>query len=132
MREEETRLREGQDRLWERYDRLDRKLSAIGARWGVLSEDAFRRTVEELLSGAGYRVEKWSYNDSEGYVFGYSSVVDLDVVVKDDKALAVEIKSSVSRGDVVVFKRIIELYERVTGRRLDARYLVTYFIGGEG
>ncbi len=110
LREEETRLREGQERLWERYDRIDRKLSAIGARWGgVLSEDAFRRAVEELLSEAGYRVERWSYNDSEGYVFGYPSVVDLDVVIKDDKSFAVEIKSSVGRGgDVVVFKRITE------------------------
>lgn len=129
MREEETRLREGQERLWERYDRLDRKLSALGARWGVFSEEAFRRTIEELLSGVGYKVEKWSYNDAEGYVFGYPSVVDLDIVIRDDKAFAVEIKSSVSRSDLVVFKRIAELYERVTGRRLDAKYLVTYFIG---
>ena len=35
------------------------RLDALGARWGVVSEEAFREGVRELLREAGYSVERW-------------------------------------------------------------------------
>ncbi|MEM0439962.1 MAG: DUF3782 domain-containing protein, partial [Sulfolobales archaeon] len=81
------------------------------------------------LERFGYRVERWDYYDGEGYVYGYPSQVDLDVIVRDEKLAVAEIRSSVSRGDLSVFRRKVELYEKVTGRKADARYIITYYIG---
>jgi hypothetical protein len=62
----------------------------------------------------GGRVERWVYHDREGVVYGYPSVIEADIVVRDDGHYLVEVKASASRGDVVELKRIGDLYERVT------------------
>ncbi len=49
---------------------LSIKLDALGARWGVVNEDAFRDGVREILRDADYTVEKWLYYDADGYVYG--------------------------------------------------------------
>lgn len=46
------------------------RLEALGARWGLASERAFREAVRELLREAGYAVERWVYFHSEGHVYG--------------------------------------------------------------
>ena len=91
----------------------------IAHRFGVLSESAFREgmrhVIQEVLGAA--RVERWVYRDGEGLVYGYPSVVEVDVVVKDDVAILVEVKSRVSRSDVAELSRIGVLYEKATGRK---------------
>ncbi len=89
----EESLREDMRRLW-------LALNALGARWGVLSEDAFRSGVRELLRDAGYAVDRWVYYDDRGYVYGYPSEVELDVVARDGGTFAVEITSALRRGDL--------------------------------
>jgi hypothetical protein len=89
----EESLREDMRRLW-------LALNALGARWGVLSEDAFRSGVRELLRDAGYAVERWIHYDDRGYVYGYPSEVELDVIIKDGRTLAVEITSALRGGDL--------------------------------
>jgi len=108
--------------------RVELALNALGARWGVLSEDAFRSGVRELLRDAGYTVERWVYYDDRGYVYGYPSEVELDVVVRDGGTFAVEITSALRRGDLQQIKRKVELFSAVTGRRVDAVYVITPFI----
>jgi len=89
----EESLREDMRRLW-------LALNALGARWGVFSEDAFRNGVKELLRDAGYAGERWFYYDDRGYVYGYPSEVELDIIIKDGRTLAVEITSALRRGDL--------------------------------
>jgi hypothetical protein len=117
----EESLREDMRRLW-------LALNALGARWGVFSEDAFRSGVRELLRDAGYAVEGWIYYDDRGYVYGYPSEVELDVIIRDGRTLAVEITSALKRGDLQQIKRKVELFSAVTGRRVDAVYVITPFI----
>jgi hypothetical protein len=117
----EESLREDMRRLW-------LALNALGARWGVFSEDAFRSGVRELLRDAGYVVERWIYYDDRGYVYGYPSEVELDLIIKDRRTLAVEITSALKRGDLQQIKRKVELFSAVTGRRVDAVYVITPFI----
>ena len=109
-------LTERVDALTERVNELTRTISALGARWGILAEEAFRAgmrgVVEELFGG---KVERWEFFDREGRVFGYPSLVEVDLVVKDDKHILIEVKSSVSRGDVIELAKIGELYESSTG-----------------
>lgn len=121
MRKVEASLREDMRRLW-------LALNALGARWGVFSEDAFRSGVRELLKDAGYTVDRWVYYDDKGYVYGYPSEVELDIVIKDGRTLAVEITSALKRGDLQQIRRKVELFSAVTGRRIDAVYVITPFI----
>jgi hypothetical protein len=117
----EESLREDMRRLW-------LALNALGARWGVFSEDAFRSGVRELLRDAGYAVERWVYYDDRGYVYSYPSEVELDVIIKDGRTLAVEITSALKRGDLQQIRRKVEFFSTVTGRRVDAVYVITPFI----
>ena len=111
------RLREDMNRLYARVDSLEKRIIAIGARWGYESEETFREAmrgiVEELLGTVS--VSKWIYYDEEGVVFGYPSQVEADLLIKDKVHIIVEIKSSVSAGDVAKLWRIGNLYQRVTG-----------------
>ena len=121
-------LRGVEKSLKEDLRRVELALNALGARWGVFSEDAFRSGVRELLRDAGYTVDRWVYYDDRGYVYGYPSEVELDVVVRDGGTFAVEITSSLRRGDLQQIKRKVELFSAVTGRRVDAVYVITPFI----
>ena len=121
-------LRGVEKSLKEDLRRVELALNALGARWGVFSEDAFRSGVRELLRDAGYTVDRWVYYDDRGYVYGYPSEVELDVVVRDGRTFAVEITSSLRRGDLQQIKRKMELFSAVTGRKVDAVYVITPFI----
>ncbi|WP_333639323.1 PD-(D/E)XK nuclease family protein [Pyrobaculum aerophilum] len=104
------------------------KLDALGARWGVLGEDAFREGVRELLREVGYKVERWLYYDADGHVYGYPSEVELDIVIKDGVVIAVEITSSLKRGDLYIVKRKTELYTKASGRLVNAVLIITPYI----
>ncbi len=56
--------------------------------------------------------KEWITEDTEGLVFGYRSIVQVDVVVKNSEHWLVGIKSSTSQGDVSTFSRIGELYQK--------------------
>ena len=134
-KEELRSLEERLGRVEKRLDEIDAQLrflairvEALGARWGVVSEDAFREGVRELLREAGFVVEKWLYYDGDGYVYGYPSEVELDVVVKDGVTMAVEIASSLKRADLHAVRRKAELYEKATGRRVDRVVVITPYI----
>ena len=129
LREETVKLREDFTRettkLWDELKALRedfnvgmgnfaRYLQALGSRWGVFAEDAFREGLRGLLeSYFGVKVKKWTYYDEEGYVFGRPSTVDIDVAIVNAKHILIEVKSSVSRGDVGTFIKTASLYKRV-------------------
>jgi len=116
-----------------RLDSFDRRLMALGARWGVESEEAFRNAMKGIVEGilGVARVGKWVYFDKDGVVYGYPSQVDVDVAIKDSTHILVEVKSSVSRGDVSEFSRVGRLYEMVTGIK-PRLVMVTPFIDDRG
>ena len=99
-----------------KFDSMMRKLDALGARWGILAESAFREgtlgIVERLFGGS---VERWIHDDRDGFVFGYPATVEVDIVMRDGEHILVEIKSHVRKGDVGVLLRKGELYKRVKG-----------------
>jgi hypothetical protein len=108
------RLVEQQQRLTEEVARVGRTLSALGARWGYLAEDAFRQGMEAIVADwLGMTVTKWRYWDEAGIVFGRPAWVEVDVVIHDDRHILVQISSSATRGEVAAFYRIGQLYEQV-------------------
>jgi hypothetical protein len=108
------RLVEQQQRLTEEVMRVGRTLSALGARWGYLAEDAFRQGMEAIVADwLGMTVTKWRYWDEAGIVFGRPAWVEVDVVIHDDRHILVQISSSATRGEVAALYRIGQLYEQV-------------------
>ena len=107
---------------------LANKLDALGARWGVLSEEAFREGVREILRDAGYTVERWLYYDADGFVYGHPSEVELDIIIRDNLVMAVEITSAVKRSDLAVTRRKAELYMKATGKSVSMVMVITPYI----
>lgn len=137
-----ARLSEGQDRLFAAQARtgqgledlakaqaefgrnFDFKIGGLGDRWGMMAEGAFRSGSEELLAEAGFAVERFDRQDTEGVVFGHRERVELDVVVTNGTTILVEIKSSVDFTDVYYFKRKSEFYDAVCERPADKLVVV--------
>ncbi|QWK11462.1 MAG: DUF3782 domain-containing protein [Thermoflexus hugenholtzii] len=105
--------------------RLGATIGAIGARWGLHSEAAFRDGMAALLQEAGWQVDRFLAMDPEGYVFGRPDQVEIDAVIRNGKAILIEIRSSVSRGDGAAFQRKAEFYTRRTGLPVARRILIS-------
>ena len=110
-------LREDFNRLSAQHSReigdLSIYVQALGARWGILAEDAFRAGIAGILTEeTGLKVERYLKMDTEGQVFGQPDQVEIDVVIHNGDYWLLEIKSSISRGDVSLFRRKVAFYER--------------------
>ncbi len=122
----ENELAKLREDMNEGFKTVNRHITALGARWGLESEEAFREALKSILEKElGVEVSRWTYEDKEGYVYGYPSAVEIDIAVKDDKVMLIEIKSSVSVSDIVSFKRKSELFEKVSGRKANRLMIVT-------
>ena len=111
---------EEHDRRFEEQARmlngLDLKIEALGSRWGIFSEQAFREGMKSIVEQYfGGEVERWITDDEEGIVFGHPSKVEVDLIVKDGEHILIEIKSSIRKSDVSELSREGILYEKVKG-----------------
>jgi len=108
---------EEHDRRFEEHARmLDLKIGALGSRWGIFSEQAFREGMKSIVEQYfGGEVERWITDDEEGIVFGHPSKVEVDLIVKDGEHILIEIKSSIHKSDVSKLFREGILYEKVKG-----------------
>ena len=120
---EVTRLRED---LNHGFQLIERHISALGARWGIESEEAFREGLRGLLQKElGFKVKKWEAYDDEGFVFGYPSQIEVDVVLHDDKTILIEVMSHARSSDLYLLKRKSQLYEKKTGKKPSRLVIVT-------
>ena len=105
---------------------VERHVSALGARWGIVAEEAFREGLKGLLEKEmKLKVEKWVRRDEEGRVFGYPSTVEVDAALHDGDVILVEVKSHVGASDVSLFKRKVDFYEKETGKKVARKVMVT-------
>ena len=124
---------EAQDKKWEENQRvinemlvaiqkLDQKhdstIGALGARWGLHSESAFRKGLRAILEGSfGVKVERYEDYDHEGTVFGRPEQIELDVIIHNGTLILCEIKSSMSKSDLYSFWRKKNFYEDKHARK---------------
>ncbi|WP_148682361.1 PD-(D/E)XK nuclease family protein [Pyrobaculum neutrophilum] len=96
-------------------ERLTSSVTALGYRHGLFTEEAFRESIRYLLGDLLkiYQIKRWTYYDSEGFVFGRPSVIDVDVLIRDGEHILVGYKAGIDRGDVAELYREGLLYERV-------------------
>ena len=99
---------------------LKRHISAVEARWGIISEETFREELKGFLEKEfKLKVEKWVGFDGDGLVYGYPSQVEVDVAIHNKKIVLVEVKSHIRASDVYIFKRKAGLYMKLTGKKPD-------------
>ncbi|HID62033.1 MAG TPA: DUF3782 domain-containing protein [Anaerolineae bacterium] len=111
---------------------VDLHVQALGARWGILAEDAFRAGIAGILiEETGLKAERYLKMDTEGQVFGRPAPVEIDVVIHDGDCWLLGLKSSISRGDVSLFQRKVAFYEREEGAEVKRMILISpYFDPG--
>ncbi|MFP4076873.1 MAG: PD-(D/E)XK nuclease family protein [Halochromatium sp.] len=127
--EEETRAwREHEKAVWAEFDRLheenrerdkrvERSIGALGARWGLQSERAFRDALAGILEKSfGVEVLNVNEYDDEGLVFGRPDQVELDVIIKNGLLIICELKSSIDKAGMYSFERKARFYEKRHGR----------------
>lgn len=140
-REENARKWEEQNKKWEENnkrfyevheeimkmaDKLDRKLSAIGARWGMQSKMAFRNALAGILEeNFGVKVLNIREYDDTGEVFGRPDQVELDIIIKNGMLIICELKSSMSKGDMYAFERKVRFYEKRHQRKADSLIVIS-------
>ena len=106
--------------------RIDRTIGALGARWGLNSEKAFRDAIRDILRElTNYKVERFLEYDMQGIVFDEPDQIELDVVIKNNQTWLIEIKSSVSKADVYIFKRKVEFYEQDKGVKASKKIIIS-------
>ncbi len=152
MKEESERrwqeMKEESERKWQELKKADQELKqadlelrkeftkkfestigAIGARWGVFAETSFRNAMKGILEEEfPVKVERYLAKDEEGKVFGHPDQVELDLVIRNGKVIAVEIKSSMSKSDVYAFDRKVKFYEEKEKRKVDRKIIISPMI----
>ena len=118
IEEELIELKKSHNELVKRMANLEKLVITIAHRYGVITEVSFREALSNVLSRYfGASASKWSVYDEEGIVFGYPSMVDAEVIIRDNVHIIVEIKSRVDPGDIVILYRVGKLYEKRAGVR---------------
>jgi hypothetical protein len=141
LREEQNKKWEEQNNKWElqnkkweenqeeirkllkKNQKHDTTLGALGARWGVRAESSFRNALKGILEG-NFDVQVLNINeyDDQGEVFGRPDQVELDIIIIDGILIICEIKSSISKGDMYLFHKKAQFYEKRHNRT--AKHLI--------
>jgi hypothetical protein len=110
--------------------KVDSRLGAIGARWGLESESAFRDGPASILAQeTGLKVTRYHKMDTAGFVFGQPDQVEIDVVIQDGKHTLIEIKSSTSWQEVHNFARKVAFYEQEEGAEVRRMIIISPMLG---
>jgi len=140
-REEQSRKWDEQNRKWDENQKVinqmlqeirglsrkhDSTIGALGARWGLYTEQSFRSALKAILEESfAVEVRKVTEFDEAGYVFGHPDQVELDIIIKDGLLIICEIKSSMSRSDVYAFGRKVEFYEQEHQQKATRRLIIS-------
>ena len=103
----------------------DSTIGALGARWGLHTEASFRNALKGILEEfSGIEVINVVEYDDAGEVFGQPDQVELDIIVKDGLLIICEIKSSMSKADMVIFDRKVKFYEKKHQRKASGALVI--------
>lgn len=139
--EENDRKWEEQNRKWDengrRQDEIladikamnlkhESTIGALGARWGLYSEAAFRNGLKAILEDTfGVQVLNVVEYDDAGEVFGRPEQIELDLIIRNGDLILCEIKSSVSKPDLYAFLRKVEFYEKRHQRQATRKMVIS-------
>ncbi|MFP4133899.1 MAG: PD-(D/E)XK nuclease family protein [Halothece sp.] len=128
--QEIRRLGEQANEMLNDLRKLDRKhdgsISALGARWGLHSEQSFRNALAGILADSfGVEVINLNEYDEQGEVFGRPEQVELDLLIKNGLLIICEIKSSVSKADMYIFEKKVQFYQNKHSRSPNRKLVIS-------
>ena len=138
--EESRAWKQHQEEVWAEFRRVheenaqrdrqfDRSIGALGARWGLQSERAFRDALAGILEESfGVDVLNVNEFDDEGEVFGRPDQVELDVIIKNGLLIICELKSSIDKAGMYSFERKARFYEKRHGRKASRLLVISPMI----
>lgn len=104
----------------------DMTLGALGARWGLHTEQSFRNALKGILEEfAGVQVLNVTEYDDAGVVFGRPDQVELDIIIKNGMLMIAEIKSSMSKSDMYYFEKKVRFYEERHQRKASKMIVIS-------
>jgi len=107
----------------------EQSIGALGARWGLRSEQSFRNALKGIL---GEVTELEVINvveyDEEGAVFGRPDQIELDLIIKNGLFIICEIKSSMSKADMHIFHKKAEFYQKKHNRKAQRLMVISPMI----
>ena len=111
--ENQAELKRLHQEIMAQAQKFDRGIGALGSRWGLQSEKAFRDALAAILEKSfGVQVLNVNEYDDQGEVFGRPDQVELDVVIKNGLLLICELKSSIDKAGMYILERKARFYER--------------------
>jgi hypothetical protein len=109
-----------------KYDKYDSNIGALGARWGLHSEESFRNALKGILEASfGVQVVNITEYDDRGEVFGRPDQVELDLLIKNGLLIICEIKSSISKSDIYIFEKKVQFYQRRHQREANRKIVIS-------
>ena len=107
----------------------DRTVGALGARWGLSSEKAFRDALASVLEkNFDVKVLNVTEYDDLGTVFGRPDQIELDVIVINGLLILMELKSSIDKADMYIFERKARFYEQLHNRKANRLIVISPMI----
>ncbi|PLJ78552.1 MAG: hypothetical protein B7L53_00975 [Thermofilum sp. NZ13] len=153
LREEQVKLREdfnrvdkvlaellkGQERLWSEFNRLNARvevtIGSMGRRWGEDLERMVLEIFREALEKRGIelgKVRKLRLRDEDGSLTGVKGrIVDVDVLVEDEKVYVIEVKSRAELEHVEALPLKSEVVGKVLGKQVARTILVAVNVDRE-
>jgi hypothetical protein len=113
--------------------RYDSTIGALGARWGIHSEAAFRNGLKAILEDSfGVTVKRYEDYDHEGQVFGRPDQIEMDLIIHNGTLILCEIKSSMDKAGMYVFWRKKQFYEQKHGIQASRIMVISPMIDDPG
>ncbi len=139
LREDFTKLSIEMSELREDFTKLSRRVEvtvgSVGRRWGFDLEKTVLEIFREVLEKKGIepgRVEKFRFRDVDGRVTGMEGrVVDVDILVRDDRVYVIEVKSRAELEHVELLPGKARVVEKVLGRPVAKTLIVAVNIDRE-
>ncbi|MGF1615734.1 MAG: PD-(D/E)XK nuclease family protein, partial [Gammaproteobacteria bacterium] len=106
--------------------KTDRSIGALGARWGLQSENALRDALAGILEEHfGVQVVRVTDIDDEGEVFGRPDPVERVLIIQNGLLLICELKSSIDKAGLYSFERKARFYEKRHGRQANRPLVIS-------
>lgn len=116
-------------RIEEQNKKHESSIGALGARWGLYSEAAFRNGLRAILEDSfGVTVQRYKDYDYEGQVFGRPDQIEMDVIIHNGTLILCEIKSSFDKAGMYAFWRKRNFYQQKHGREVSRNIAISPMI----
>jgi len=115
--------------------RIEVTIGSMGRRWGLDLEKTVLEIYREVLEEKGIepgKVSKFRLKDADGTYTGVKGkVVDIDVLIKDDKLYLIEVKSYADLDHVQWLYEKIKPVEKALNRKVEKAFIVAVNIDEE-